>query len=152
MAKQKRSERLKVLLKLARMREDGAARVLAENSEKLQQAQRQNQQLALYNQEYQQQYVARAGQAISMRDLRNFQGFFQQLDNVQVQQQNLLAQRSDEREQARLQWVQLYNRRRVLDQIRERSRHQEEAAHERKLQAEFDDRAARRFGQKTDKS
>ncbi|MET0380149.1 MAG: flagellar export protein FliJ [Spongiibacteraceae bacterium] len=160
MAKQKRSERMKVLLKLAQMREDSAARTLAENSEKLQQAQRQGQQLALYNREYQQQYATRAGQAMSMRDLRNFQGFFQQLDNVQTQQQNLVAQRDEEREQARLQWVQLYNRRRVLDQIRERSRNEEEAVHERKLQAEFDDRAARHSlmdsrrdsGEATDKS
>lgn len=152
MAKQKRSERMKVLLKLAQMREDSAARTLAENSEKLQQAQRQSQQLAVYNREYQQQYTTRAGQAMSMRDLRNFQGFFQQLDNVQAQQQNLVAQRNDEREQARLQWVHLYSRRRVLDQIRERSRAEEEATRERKLQAEFDDRSARRFDKNSGKS
>jgi flagellar export protein FliJ len=143
--KKKRSERMKVLLKLARMREDGAARVLAANSEKLQQAQRQSQQLALYNQEYQQQFTAQAGQAISMRDLRNFQGFIRQLDGVQVQQQQLIEQRDAEREQARQQWIHEYHRRRVLDQIRERSRNEEEAARERKLQSEFDDRAARNF-------
>lgn len=145
MAKQKRSERLKVLLKLARMREENAARTLATSSEKLQQAERQGQQLAQYQREYEQQFSARSSQAISMRDLRNFQGFFRQLDSVQAQQQQVLALRDHEREQARQQWIELYQRRRVLDQIRERAYAQEEAAQERKLQAQFDDRAARNF-------
>ena len=145
MAKQKRSERLKVLLKLARMREENAARTLATSSEKLQQAERQGQQLSQYQHEYEQQFSARASQAISMRDLRNFQGFFRQLDSVQAQQQQVVALRDHEREQARQQWIALYQRRRVLDQIRERARAQEEAAQERRLQAQFDDRAARNF-------
>ena len=144
----KRSERLRSLLKLAQMREDNAARQLADNSEKLQQAQQQNQQLALYSDEYQQRYLAQVNQVVSVRDLRNFQGFFQQLDKVQVQQQRLIEQRDRERELARLQWLQLYNRRRVLDQIRERSKLEEEAVSERKLQSEFDDRAARNFKNK----
>lgn len=144
----KRSERLRSLLKLAQMREDNAARQLADNSEKLQQAQQQNQQLALYSDEYQQRYLAQVNQVVSVRDLRNFQGFFQQLDQVQVQQQRLIEQRDRERELARLQWLQLYNRRRVLDQIRERSKLEEEAVSERKLQSEFDDRAARNFKNK----
>ena len=142
----KRSERLRSLLKLAHMREDNAARNLAESSDKLQQARQQSQQLALYNNEYNQRFVERAQQVISTRDLRNYQGFFQQLDKVQIQQQLLIEQRDRERELARVQWLQLYQRRRVLDQIRERSRMQEEAARERKLQAEFDDRAARNTG------
>lgn len=145
MATKKRSERLQVLLKLARMREESAARTLADHSEKLQQARRQGQQLTQYQSEYAQQFSSRAAQSMSMRDLRNFQGFFHQLDNVQAQQQQLVALRDHEREQARQEWLQLYNRRRVLDQIRERSRQQEEAVRERKLQAEFDDRAARNF-------
>ncbi|EEF27329.1 conserved hypothetical protein, partial [Ricinus communis] len=60
-----------------------------------------------------------------------------------AQQQQVLALRDHEREQARQQWLQLYQRRRVLDQIRERAFAEEEAAYERKLQAQFDDRAAR---------
>lgn len=144
----KRSERLRALLKLAQMREDNAARQLAANSEKLQQAREQNQQLALYNDEYQQRFQAQVKQVVSVRDLRNFQGFFQQLDRVQEQQQHLIEQRDRERELARLQWLQLYNRRRVLDQIRERSKLEEESVSERKLQSEFDDRAARDFKRK----
>jgi flagellar FliJ protein len=141
----KRSERLRSLLKLAQMREDNAARQLAANSEKLQQAREQTQQLALYNEEYQQRFLTQIDQPVSARNLRNFQGFFQQLDHVQVQQQHLIEQRDRERELARLQWLQLYNRRRVLDQIRERSKLEEDSVSERKLQSEFDDRAARRF-------
>lgn len=139
----KRSERLKSLLKLAQMREDNAARTLAASSDRLAQAQTQSQQLSQYSAEYQQQYVQRTQQALTVRDLRNYQGFFRQLDTVQAQQHLLIEQRDGEREQARQQWLQLYQRRRVLDDIRERARIQEEAARERKLQAEFDDRAAR---------
>lgn len=144
----KRSERLLALLKLAHMREDSAARQLANSSEKLQQARQQSQQLATYSDEYQQQFQQRTQQSVSVRDLRNFQGFFRQLDSVQVQQHALIEQRNREREQARLQWLQLYHRRRVLDEIRERSKAQEEAARERKLQSEFDDRAARNHHRK----
>lgn len=140
----KRSERLKSLLRLAQMREDNAARALAASSDKLAQARTQSQQLSQYSDEYQQQFAQRTRQAVSVRDLRNFQGFFRQLDTVQMQQQLLIEQRDREREQARQQWLQLYRRRRVLDDIRERARVQEEAARERKLQAEFDDRAARK--------
>jgi flagellar FliJ protein len=140
----KRSERLKSLLRLAQMREDNAARALAASSDKLAQARTQSQQLSQYSDEYQQQFAQRTQQAVSVRDLRNFQGFFRQLDTVQMQQQLLIEQRDREREQARQQWLQLYRRRRVLDDIRERARVQEEAARERKLQAEFDDRAARK--------
>lgn len=145
MAKKKRSERLQALLKLARMREEAAARSLAKNSEQLQQAQQQGRQLATYTSEYQQQFAARSQQSISMRDLRNFQGFIGQLDSVQAQQQRVVEQREHEREQARQQWLQTYHRSRVLDQIRQRSREQEDAVREKKLQAEFDDRAARNF-------
>lgn len=142
MAKQKRSARLQVLLQLARLREEGAARSLAEHSEKLQQAQRQSRQLEQYGEEYAQQYAARAAQPLAMRELRNFQGFLRQLDDVQAQQLRAIEQRDAEREQARRQWLQLYQRRRVLDQIRARASAQEEAARERKLQSEFDDRFA----------
>lgn len=140
---QKRSQRLLALLKLAKMREDSAARLLNERGQQLQQSQQQAQQLAEYNAEYQQKYDEQARQQISVRDLRNFQGFFRQLDNVQLQHQRLLEQRDREREQARQQWLALYHRRRVLTQIRERSLGEEEAVRERKLQADFDDRASR---------
>ena len=140
----KRSERLRSLLKLAHLREDNAARKLADSAEKLSQVKQQSRQLSLYNTEYQQQYRQRTQQQVSVRELHNYLGFFQQLDTVQLQQQMLVEQCDGELEEARRQWLQVYHRRRVLDDIRARSLVEEEAVRERKLQSELDDRAARR--------
>lgn len=140
----KSSERLQVLLKLAALKEESAARQLAQQSERLQQAQEQGRQLALYERDYQQSFVERGAQTLSRQSLLNYQGFFRQLEQVQEQQGRTIAHRDYEREAARLQWVQLYARRRLLAQVRERRLALEMLAAEKKLQREIDDHTARR--------
>lgn len=138
------SERLRTLLKLAQMKEQQAARALGERSERLLQAQQQGRQLVEYCDEYQSQYAARAtGQTFSRTDLLNYQGFFRQLEHVQEQQQRVIEQRNEEREQARGAWLELHTRRRLLAQVRERRLLREALEAEKKLQRELDDRSAR---------
>jgi flagellar export protein FliJ len=140
----KSSERLQVLLKLAALKEQTAARQLAQHSELLQQAQEQGRQLALYERDYQQNYIERGAQPLSRHNLLNYQGFFRQLEQVQTQQGRTIAHRDHEREAARANWVQLYARRRLLAQVRERRLALERLAAEKKLQREIDDHTARR--------
>lgn len=144
MAKKKASDRLKVLLRLADMKEQNAARQLAADSERLQQAKEQGRQLALYEKDYQQGFVERGAQPLTRQNLLNYQGFFRQLENVQTQQQRTIEQRDRERETARLQWIEQYSRRQLLTRIRERRLAQEQLKVEKKLQAEIDDHTARR--------
>lgn len=145
MAKKKASDRLKVLLRLADMKEQNAARRLAADSEKLQQAQEQQRQLALYEKDYQQGFLERGSQSLSRQSLLNYQGFFRQLEHVQTQQQRTVETRDREREAARQQWIEQYSRRKLLEQIRERRVALEQLKAEKKLQAELDDRTALRL-------
>jgi flagellar FliJ protein len=149
MAKKKPSQRLKVLLRLAEMKEQNAARELAAESERLQQAKEQGRQLALYEQDYQQGYIERGSQqTLTRQNLLNYQGFFRQLEHVQTQQQRTIEQRDREREAARLQWIEQYSRRKLLTRIRERRLAQEQLKAEKKLQAEIDDHTSRRLLQR----
>jgi flagellar FliJ protein len=142
---QKRSQRMQTLLKLAAMKEQAAVRQLAASTERLQQAQQQRVQLADYEHDYQQQYAQRRGQPVDRRFFTNFQGFFRQLERAQLQQDVAIKQRDHEREQARLRWIDLYARRRLLDNVRERWLQSEALDADKKLQRELDDRAAQRW-------
>lgn len=145
MAKKKASQRLQVLLRLAEMREQNAARRLASDSERAQQAREQGRQLALYEQDYQQGFIERGpDQPLNRQSLLNYQGFFRQLEHVQTQQQKTIEQRDREREAARLQWVEQYSKRQLLIKIRERRLAQEQLKADKKLQAEIDDHTARK--------
>lgn len=137
----KRSERLQALLKLTAMKEQNAVRALAASSERLQQAQQQRQQLAEYEHDYQRQYTD-VDKPVDRSFFINFQGFFRQLDNVQKQQELAIKMRDYEREQARLRWVELYSKQRLLTKVRERWLQAEAAEADKKLQGELDDRAA----------
>lgn len=148
MAKKKPSQRLQVLLRLAEMKEQNAARELAAQSERLQQAQEQGRQLALYEKDYQQGFVERGAQTLNRQNLLNYQGFFRQLEFVQGQQQKTIEQRDSEREVARQQWVEQYSRRKLLTRIRERRLVQEQLKAEKKLQAEIDDHTSRKLLQR----
>lgn|SRR5690606_17018909 len=146
----KRSDRLQALMKLAAMKEQTAVRLLAACTERLQAAQQQKQQLAEYERDYQQQYIAQGSQSVDNRFFRNFQGFFRQLENAQLQQEHAIAHRDNEREQARLRWIDLYARRRLLGNVRERWLQSEALESDKKLQRELDDRAAQKLLRKRD--
>jgi flagellar FliJ protein len=144
MAKKKASQRLQVLLRLAEMKEQNAARQLAADSERAQQANEQGRQLAVYEQDYQQGFIERGTQPLNRQNLLNYQGFFRQLEHVQTQQQRTIELREREREAARLLWIEQYSRRRLLTRVRERRLAQEQLKAEKKLQAEIDDHTVRR--------
>lgn len=147
----KPSQRLQTLLKLADLREQQAAKALAAQAERLQQAEQQQRALAQYEQEYHADYLQRGGQSFSPRDLLNYQGFFRQLENAQLTQARAVALRDSEREQARLRWLQLNAKRRLLTQLHAQRRLREEQEQDRKLQREIDDRSARNAHDRRDR-
>ena len=140
----KSSERLQTLLKLAAMREQAAARQLAQSSERLQQARQQSAQLQDYEHDYRQRYVDLGNAPVNRNFFLNFQGFFRQLETARLQQGQMVRQREADREQARLRWLEQYAKRRLLSRVRERRLATEALAAEKKTQREIDDRAARR--------
>lgn len=140
MAKQKPSQRLALLLKLAAQREQTAARALAASTEREQQARQQASQLAEYSDEYAQRQMERARQAVTARELANFQRFYGQLDRAQQQQIRVVQQLEQERESARQRWLSLNARQKLLEQLRAKRLAVEEIAAEKRRQRELDDR------------
>lgn len=140
----KSSQRLQTLLKLAALREDAAARQLAQSNERLLQARTQSRQLQQYEHDYQQRYADSAAASVTRQFLLNYQRFFRQLESAQVQQLQAVTLRETEREQARLRWVEQYSKRRLLAGLREQRLAGEALDAEKKVQRELDDRAARR--------
>src|SRR5690606_32920610 len=121
MAKRKPSQRLAILLRLAQMREEAAARQLGKASARLGAAEQMREQLASYQSEYHQNYLRKgASEPLNRQQLLNYQGFFQQLDNARSAQQQAIEQHAAEREKVRQQWLAQHARRRLLGQIRER--------------------------------
>lgn len=141
----KGSDRLQTLLKLAAMREQAAARQLAQSSERLQQAQQQSQQLRQYEHDYQQSYVDHGSETVSRSFLLNYQGFFRQLETAQTQQHQTIELRVGDREQARLRWLEQYTKRHLLNRVREQRLASEALAAEKKTQRELDDRPPRQI-------
>lgn len=139
----KSSERLRTLLKLAEMREQAAARQLGQGNERLQQAQLQSHQLHRYESDYQQRYVDLGGSALSSNALRNFQGFFRQLETAQIRQEQTVELRAKECEKARQCWLEQHARRRLLDRVRDQRLASEALAAEKKAQRDLDDRPPR---------
>jgi flagellar FliJ protein len=132
------------LLKLAALREQTAARQLAQTNERLLQAQQQSRQLREYEHDYQQRYIESGGAPVNRHFLLNYQGFFRQLETAQTQQCRAIELREGDRERARLRWLEQYMKRRLLTNLREKRLMSEAVADEKKVQRELDDRAVRR--------
>lgn len=139
----KGSDRLQTLLKLAAMREQAAARQLAQSSERLQQAQQQSRQLQQYERDYQQRFIDLDSAPVNRNFLLNYQGFFRQLETAQTQQDQTIQLREGDRELARQRWLEQYTKRHLLNRVRDKRLVSEALATEKKVQRELDDRMPR---------
>lgn len=144
MAKKKPSQRLAILLRLAQMREETAARQLGAASAQLAAAEQMSEQLASYEGEYHSSYLQRgADEPMSRQQLLNYQGFFRQLQNARFTQRQAIEQSAAEREKIRQLWLAQHARRHLLGQIRDRRLLRENQQAEKRLQGELDDRVRR---------
>ena len=142
--KQKTSQRLQTVLKLAQIKEQQAAEKLAASIRQLASDQQQEQQLVTYKQEYSAQfkYIGADNQSegVSAAQMANYQRFYGNLEaagNTQHQQVELATQ---QQEQARALWQQQYSRQKNMEKLVQQKRQQEESELENKLQREQDDR------------
>ncbi len=116
----KRSERMQLIERLARQREDQAAQALAQTRQRIEQERAQLTELLGYRQEYQGYLELKGGASMSIMQWRRTQGFIDQLGSV-IQQQEDVIQRWQQQEQQLLQsWQKLYQRRRSLSQLVEK--------------------------------
>ena len=136
----KSSERLKTVLKLAKLRETLAAEKLAETIRNVNSQQQQGQQLQGFQKEYQKQFSAVAASGVSALTLMNYQCFYGSLEQaVEVQLQRLELSGS-QRDQARADWQQYYSRQKNMEKLVDRKVTEEEQELEKKIQREQDDR------------
>jgi len=116
----KRSERMQLIERLARQREDQAAQALAQTRQRIEQERQQLDELFGYRREYQGYLEQQGGKGMSILQWRRTQGFIDQLGSV-IQQQEGVIQRWLQQEQQLLQrWQSLYQRRRSLSQLVEK--------------------------------
>ena len=140
MAGKKRSERLQTVLRLAELRQQAAAEQLARSIQNAQAQQQQGEQLALYQQEYSEQYKSGGSAGLNAQQLQNFQRFFANLDTARETQQETITLAEGQQQRSRDQWQQQYSRQKKMAGLVDRVAFEEEQEEEKKLQRELDDR------------
>jgi flagellar FliJ protein len=138
--RQKPSQRLQTVLKLAKLREQAAAEKLAQCIRDVDMHSQQETQLQLYKNEYCNQFKTLGVERISAAQVSNFQRFYTNLEEVETTQQERLRLAESQCEQARLKWQQQYSRQTNMQILVDKKQQQEERELDNKLQREQDDR------------
>lgn len=134
----KRSQRMVLVLQMAERAEEMAARQLEQSRSQVAQAQQQLTQVEAY----QQDYVRALNQpqvGVSAYSMINDRQFLQQLHLVCQSQAAQIRQLRDQEERCLRSWQQCYQRRRNIEQLIGRLRHEESALLEKQLQKELDE-------------
>ncbi|MCP3908116.1 MAG: flagellar export protein FliJ [Oceanicoccus sp.] len=150
MMKQKPSQRLQTVLKLAQIKEQQAAGQLADSIRNLSAQQQQEQQFTIYKREYSEQFKhvgsESGSERISASQLANYQRFYGSLEAAGNTQHEQVELASQQQEQARTQWQQQHSRQKNMGKLVDQKRQQEESEIEKKLQREQDDRVTYVWG------
>lgn len=137
---EKRSRRLQTVLKLARLRQQLAAEQLGEMTRTALAQEQQEQQLRHYQLDYGEHFKTLGASGSSPGLLRNFQGFYRQLDKAVATQGERVNLAQEQREQSRRRWQNQYAREKNLEKLVERFAFEEELEVDKKQQQEMDDR------------
>ena len=141
----KSSERLATVLKLAKMRQQLAAQVLAENIRNKTSHDEQLQQLQSFKDDYLDKFAQ--GVNLTSSSLMNYQTFYGSLEKAVEMQAQRTVLSQNQLEQARKQWQSLYAREKNMESLIDKKIKIEEVEEEKKIQAEQDDRFQRKvFG------
>lgn len=135
----KRSERMQLIERLARQREDQAARALAQTRQRIEQEQAQLQELEGYRQEYQSYLEQQGSVGLSIMQWRRTQGFIDQLGDVIQQQEGVIRRWHDQEHHLVQSWQKLYQRRRSLGQLVEKISVEEFIEEDRREQKALDE-------------
>ncbi|HUH38618.1 MAG TPA: flagellar export protein FliJ [Spongiibacteraceae bacterium] len=134
MARRKRSEQLAAALKLAALREQQAARKLGVQQQGLRQLEAQAEQLDSYRKEYRQQFLKAGSQGLDAQALRNYQGFFQNLAQADTLQAQRIEQARQQRSTLLAAWTRMHWRRKVMADLVQRRRTEEDREQEKRAE------------------
>jgi flagellar FliJ protein len=113
----KRSDRMQIIEKLARQREDQAAHALAQTRQRLEQEVAQLNELEGYRSEYLTYLETQGSVGLSIMQWRRTQGFIDQLGGVIGQQEGVIKQWQRQEQQVLMQWQTLYQRRKSIGNL-----------------------------------
>jgi flagellar FliJ protein len=140
-----RSNRLGIVEKLAKQREDQAAQALAQVRTQLEGEEKRLQELADYRQEYQGYLDNQGAQGISMQQWRRTQSFIDQLSELALRQQQAILTWQQREQQILEKWRELYQRRKNIAQFIDNISTEEAIAADKKEQRQIDELINQRF-------
>ncbi|WP_108124466.1 flagellar export protein FliJ [Saccharospirillum mangrovi] len=135
----KRSERLQLIERLAKQREEQAAQALQQARNQLGQEIKQLEELANYQAEYHQSLQVSGSTGVSIEQWRRTQGFIDQLEIVMGRQQGVIRQWQDQEAKLLAHWQSLYQRRKTLNQLVEKVSMEELIEADRREQKALDE-------------
>jgi flagellar FliJ protein len=138
------SKRLKPVQKLARNREQDAARTMGRSHQTLQQEEAKLLQLKLYHQEYLERFDEAAKQGISANRLQEYRAFLARLDLAIREQENVVEHSKIDHSSKKLNWRKKHTRTEALNKVVNRHETNEKRAEDRREQKESDERSQRR--------
>lgn len=136
----KRSQRLGVVLMLAERHEQEAADYLAKHQALVNEQRQKAEELVEYRSGYVAQYASSQG-GMRPDDLLRYSQFIQQLGDAIKQQEQALAQLSEQLAKLRQHWHGQHLRRRAIEDLIVRLRKGEDQAAEKQLQKQLDEMA-----------
>jgi len=138
-----RAKRLRPVQDLMEDAERRLVRSVADYKRRLQEAETKLLELERYQGEYQQQFAGRAGQGMSVMDLRDYQAFLARLGDAIRQQRGVVQRAAHEHETERRRWQEAARRAKAIDHVVDQWQLQERQAIDRREQIEIDERAQR---------
>ncbi len=140
----KRSQRMQILLTLAKRSEDDAAKKLAQMQNQIQQADEQLTQIEDYNQAYKLEIQSKTT-GLSGRDMMSDRSFLERLGSAVKEQQERLRQMREHLNNLRQAWQIKHHYSQSIKDLIERIQHAENAALEKKLQSQLDEMATQLY-------
>ena len=136
----RRSERMKLLQRLAEKREEMAALAMGKSQQNLQTQKGRLNELGDFLKDYQQQFQHTGARGMTAASMRQYQQFMQQLDQAIVQQRGAVSAADAECQQKQQQWQQTHTTTRIYDKTVEKIVDKEHQHDQRMEQKEADDR------------
>jgi flagellar FliJ protein len=137
----KKSQRLSPVIKVAKDREQKAAKAMGESRRTLERHRNKLAELLVYQQEYVQRYVDAGRSGIAISRLNEYRDFLCRLNEAIASQKEVIRSRQSDLEKKDLAWRQTRVTHKSVDKILSRIRARERNATDSREQAASDDRA-----------
>lgn len=137
----KKSDKIKPVVKLAQNKEKQAARQMGQAQHVLQENINRLGELQQYLSEYQGHYRQTGAQGVSVDKLKRFQAFMGNLSTAITQQQQVVANKTNEFENYRQRWLHVRSKSQALEKVREKYQAQEVKLQEQREQQLNDEKS-----------